>query len=44
MAYVGVTVSAGVAAFPATERNDLQRTADAALYRAKAGGKNLAAA
>jgi diguanylate cyclase (GGDEF)-like protein len=44
MAYAGVTVSAGVAAFPATERKDLQRAADAALYRAKAGGKNLAAA
>ena len=44
MAYAGVTVSAGVAAFPSTDRNDLQRSADAALYRAKAGGKNLAAA
>jgi diguanylate cyclase (GGDEF)-like protein len=39
-----VTVSVGVAAFPRTERKDLQRNADAALYRAKARGKNLAAA
>jgi two-component system, cell cycle response regulator len=36
--------SAGVAVFPATERNELQRTADQALYRAKDGGKNAVAA
>jgi diguanylate cyclase (GGDEF)-like protein len=35
-----VTVSAGVAAFPATERNELQRAADGALYAAKRTGKN----
>ena len=35
-----VTVSAGVAAFPAAERNELQRAADRALYRAKESGKN----
>jgi diguanylate cyclase (GGDEF)-like protein len=44
IAYAGVTVSAGVAAFPETERNQLHRVADQALYRAKEGGKNAAAA
>jgi diguanylate cyclase (GGDEF)-like protein len=46
LAEAGVTVSAGVAAFPAPvhDRNDLQRTADRALYRAKENGKNGACA
>ncbi|HEY3184461.1 MAG TPA: GGDEF domain-containing protein [Gaiellaceae bacterium] len=44
IAYAGVTVSAGVATFPKTERNELHRTADQALYRAKDGGKNAVAA
>jgi diguanylate cyclase (GGDEF)-like protein len=36
----GVCFSAGVASFPGVQRSDLQRFADAALYRAKGGGKN----
>jgi diguanylate cyclase (GGDEF)-like protein len=38
-----VTVSVGVAAFPGKglQRNELQRAADAALYRAKREGKDL---
>jgi len=38
----GVTVSAGLAAFPvdAHDGDALRRAADAALYRAKAAGKN----
>jgi diguanylate cyclase (GGDEF)-like protein len=40
VAGAAVTVSIGVAAFPRTERNELQRTADRALYGAKADGKN----
>jgi diguanylate cyclase (GGDEF)-like protein len=44
IAYAGVTVSAGVAAFPTIDRNELQRMADQALYRAKEAGKNAVAA
>lgn len=42
----GVTVSVGLAVFPAheTERTELVRAADSALYRAKAAGKNRARA
>jgi diguanylate cyclase (GGDEF)-like protein len=46
LAESNVTVSAGVAGHPApvADRNDLQRTADRALYRAKETGKNGACA
>ena len=39
---IGVTISVGVAAFPscAADKQTLVAAADAALYRAKAGGKN----
>jgi diguanylate cyclase (GGDEF)-like protein len=42
----GVTVSVGLAVFPTheTERTELVRAADSALYRAKASGKNRARA
>ena len=36
----GVCFSAGLATFPGVQRSDLQRVADAALYRAKGEGKN----